>query len=82
MKKTVAFALMALVGLCAFNTIKEKQYTLTQGQVNILFSAMQTSAKAIPVSKVISADDASIAMQGLDSIARVLAKEYQDTARK
>jgi len=81
MKKTVAFALMALVGLCAFNTVKEKQYTLTQGQVNILFSAMQTSARAIPVSKVISADDANTALQGLDSIARVLSRQYRDTAK-
>ena len=82
MKKTVVVALMAIVGLCAFNTIKEKQYTLTQGQVNILFLSMQISARAVPVSKVITAEDASTAMQGLDSIARVLVKQSQDTARK
>jgi hypothetical protein len=81
MKKTVIIALVAIVGLCAFNTIKQKEYKLTQGQVNILFNAMQVSAKAIPVSKVISADDANTALQGLDSIARVLARQYQDTAR-
>ena len=81
MKKTVAFALMALVGLCAFNTVKEKQYTLTQGQVNILFSAMQTSAKALPHSRAVLADEASTALENLDSIARVLVRQSQDTTK-
>ena len=82
MKKTVIIAAMAIVGLCAFNNNKEKEYRLTQGQVQILFQSMQISAKAIPSSDAISAHEASAALQGIDSIAKVLGKQYSDTTRK
>jgi hypothetical protein len=79
MKKVVVVALMAVIGISAFT--KQKEYTLTEGQAQILFQSMQISAKALPSSDAISARDASMAIQGLDSIARVLAKQSRDTAR-
>ena len=79
MKKTVIIVLVAVVALMSFN--EPKKYTLTEGQVGILFQSMQISAKALPSSEVITSKEANVALQEMDSIYKVLSKQYQDTQK-
>ena len=79
MKKKV----LAILGVSLFvmAASPRKSYTLTDGQIGILYNSLQVAKKTIPTSDAISAGLATLALQGIDSIEKVIAKQYVDTLK-
>jgi len=78
MKKTVALLAVALLAMAAS---PRKSYTLTDGQIGILYNSLQVAKKTIPTSDAISAKEASAALMGIDSIEKVIVRQYVDTLK-
>jgi len=78
MKKKVLAGLLVL-GLMAASP--RKSYTLTDGQIGILYNSLQVAKKTIPTSDAISAKEASSALMGIDSIEKIIVKQYVDTIK-
>jgi hypothetical protein len=81
MKKTDIIALAAVVGIGLIAASPRKSYTLTDGQIGILYNSLQVAKKAIPTSDAISAREASAGLQGIDSIEKVIVRQYVDTLK-
>ena len=77
MKKTVLVGLLAL-GLMAASP--RRAYTLTDGQIGILYNSLEVAKKAIPTSDI-GVKEAIPALQGIDSIEKIIKKQYVDTAK-
>lgn len=78
-KSIITICLLAVISLTAFtvNYQKERTYRLTEGQATIMFQAFEVAKKTLPTSSLISAAEATAALQSIDSIAKVIIRQNQ-----
>jgi len=81
MKKTILILIAGISITIGAKAQTQKNYTLEENQVNILFQAFQVAKKSLPTSSVISASEASSALMSIDSIAKVFIKQNKEFIR-
>lgn len=82
MKKTILlFASVLLLASFTASAPKPKTFTLNEEQAGKLFQAIQISMKAIPSSTGVNAAEASVAIQNLQEIQKVISEQYQAQAK-
>ena len=79
--RKVLVVLAAVLGIGLIASSPRKSYTLTDGQIVVLYNSLQIAKKAIPTSDAISAREASAGLQGIDSIEKVIIRQYVDTLK-
>lgn len=79
--RKVLVVLAAVLGIGLIAASPRKSYTLTDGQIVVLYNSLQIAKKAIPTSDAISAREASAGLQGIDSIEKVIIRQYVDTLK-
>lgn len=83
MKKIILIAIWAIICLAFTAPIKQqREYTLTEGEVRILFVAFETAKKTLPTSPSISAADANQAFLAIDSVTRVIIEQNRRFVQK
>lgn len=78
MKRIVIIILLVI----AIAFAPQRTYTLTEGQGIMVFNVLETAKKVIPTSDNISAKEASGALIAIDSIQKVLYRQYADSTKK
>ena len=79
--RKVLVVLAAVLGIGLIAASPRKSYTLTDGQIVVLYNSLHIAKKAIPTSDAISAREASAGLQGIDSIEKVIIRQYVDTLK-